>query len=108
MDEGPVSPPMQSETVPLLIANNDALQRKSIGTSILSLTQPRAETRKTGTCYFCKKSFMKNKQVRLIFGCLNFFPTDIFPLEVSPTAITQHILTMLETTKALAQYCSRS
>jgi hypothetical protein len=62
-EDGPVSPPPQTETVPLLIAGDASLQRKGVGTSILSLSQPRTETRKTGTCYFCKKSFMKNKQV---------------------------------------------
>jgi hypothetical protein len=68
MDEGAVSPPPQSQPVPVLIAaKNESLQRKTLANYNLSHTQPRAETRKTGTCYFCKKAFMKNKQVLILF-----------------------------------------
>jgi len=66
-DDGAVSPPPQTETVPLLIgAGSDPLQQQRkalVATSNMSHSQPRTETRKTGTCYFCKKAFMKNKQV---------------------------------------------
>jgi hypothetical protein len=67
-DDGAVSPPPQTETVPLLIgAGSDPLQQQQRkATSNMSHTQPRTETRKTGTCYFCKKAFMKNKQVKAI------------------------------------------
>ena len=78
-DETPVSPPPQTDSIPLLISGSDPLQRKGLGTSNLSHTQPRAETRKTGTCYFCKKAFMKNKQVNDDTGICSYSE----PLKVS-------------------------
>ena len=77
MDEGAVSPPPQSQPVPVLIAaKNESLQRKTLANYNLSHTQPRAETRKTGTCYFCKKAFMKNKQVLIRFFWLALLRTN--------------------------------
>ena len=72
-----VSPPPQAELVPLvepLKATSTLIAATAVATaaaaaaaaSRISETQrilPPSEPRKTGTCYFCKKSFMKNKQL---------------------------------------------
>ena len=83
-EDEPVSPPPQAEPVPLISeqvlassknsppilssssTNNSNSDRGNNSSSRLSETQrilPPSEPRKTGTCYFCKKSFMKNKQL---------------------------------------------
>jgi len=77
-EDEPVSPPPQAEMVPLveptslkatstlLAATVAATASEVTAASRISETQrilPPSEPRKTGTCYFCKKSFMKNKQL---------------------------------------------
>ena len=77
-EDEPVSPPPQAEMVPLveptslkatstlLAATAAATASEGTAASRISETQrilPPSEPRKTGTCYFCKKSFMKNKQL---------------------------------------------
>ena len=81
-EDEPVSPPPQAEPVPLIseqvlassknspptstLSNNSNNSGGNNSTTRLSETQrilPPSEPRKTGTCYFCKKSFMKNKQL---------------------------------------------
>ena len=80
-EDEPVSPPPQAEPVPLISEQVLASSKNSPPTSTLSNNSnnsggnsttrlsetqrilPPSEPRKTGTCYFCKKSFMKNKQL---------------------------------------------
>ena len=75
-EDEPVSPPPQAEPVPLIseqktsasTINNTSDLRTSPNNSSARLSEtqrilPPSEPRKTGTCYFCKKSFMKNKQL---------------------------------------------
>ena len=72
-EDEPVSPPPQAELVPLIEPSSlkaastlIATTAASAAASRISETQrilPPSEPRKTGTCYFCKKSFMKNKQL---------------------------------------------
>ena len=73
-----MSPPPQAEMVPLVNEQKPPTITEStlnLSTNAtpppppptrISETQrilPPSEPRKTGTCYFCKKSFMKNKQL---------------------------------------------
>ncbi len=71
-----VSPPPQSEMVALVSEVNNKSNaihgsRSASGSSTTAPSSgggtprilPPSEPRKTGTCYFCKKAFMKNKQV---------------------------------------------
>uniref|UniRef100_A0A0K2T495 BTB domain-containing protein n=1 Tax=Lepeophtheirus salmonis TaxID=72036 RepID=A0A0K2T495_LEPSM len=53
---GAVSPPRQTESVPILSERSEQM-------GIIPNQGALAECRNTGTCYFCKKSFMKNKQL---------------------------------------------
>lgn len=82
-EDEPVSPPPQAELVVPLVSEQPKNNGRSllaasaaaaaalaaastVAARTLSETQrvlPPSEPRKTGTCYFCKKSFMKNKQL---------------------------------------------
>ena len=74
-EDEPVSPPPQAELVPLVEPSSlkptstllaSTVSNAERAASRISETQrilPPSEPRKTGTCYFCKKSFMKNKQL---------------------------------------------
>lgn len=64
-----MSPPPQTESVPILhCVDPESLSLRVFQhSSSCSTSPPRIlppnEPRKSGTCYFCKKAFMKNKQL---------------------------------------------